>query len=106
MLDQRCGAAAMRIWSKRIEALLRRSPENGRRIAQGWFIIGVIGLLFIGSMDLAHFLFGVPFHLGHTASGRLLSDFEIVQFSAIMALGFGFFAVFGRIMLRRLEPLR
>ena len=75
-----------------------RSPDF-RRMARWWAVLGVVGLIFLSVMAIAHFGFGEPVY--DKASGEPLSDTVIVLGGLIMASGCLLFAGLGFAILRR-----
>jgi hypothetical protein len=65
-------------------------------------IASVLGLLFLGGIAIAHFVYAVPVSEGNT--GRVLTAAEIVHFLVYLALGFVCWTVIGAVIMKAARP--
>lgn len=75
--------------------------ELVRKIARGWLVLGLLGLSFMAVFLVSHFYFGEP--VLNRDTGQYMTDGEIIWVDALMASGFGLFAVLGAWILRNPE---
>jgi len=68
-----------------------------RKMAQGFFVLGLLGLAFVSAFAIAHYIFGVPVHQGH--SQRLASPTVVATTLILLAAGSGGFALLGGVVL-------
>lgn len=68
-----------------------------RKMARGFCVLGVLGLAFASAFAIAHYIFGLPVHQGH--SQRLASPVVVARTLVMLAAGSGGFAVLGTLML-------
>lgn len=72
-----------------------------RKIAQGWIVLGALGLIFVFVFAIAHYVFGVTVHEAHSqhvASSKQMSRTLIMLFAgsaAFTAVGWALFRIFG-----------
>jgi hypothetical protein len=67
-------------------------------IAHGWIAVGSLMCLFVGSMAIGHYVFGMPVHDDKT--GQLSTTLNILKTFLIIGGGGAWFATMG-ILLRR-----
>lgn len=68
-----------------------------RKMARGFCVLGLLGLAFASGFAIAHYIFGVPVHQGH--SQRLAPPVVVARTLLMLAAGSGGFAVLGSVML-------
>jgi hypothetical protein len=56
-----------------------------RKLAQGWLVLGAIGLAFTTAFAVGHYLFGIPVHEGHTQG--MADPKSIAQMLVMLFLG-------------------
>lgn len=76
-------------------------PDFWRRLGKWWLALGLCGLAFLAFCAVLVFGFGVPVHDRY--SGKLVSPADVLGIGALMAMGFGFFAAAGAVILIKLR---
>lgn len=79
-------------------ARVLKSQNVIRRIAKQWLVLGLAGASCMLVAATAHYVFGVPFHEGH--STRLASPALIAITVSVIGGGFSLFALMGAALLR------
>lgn len=73
-----------------------------RKMARGFCVLGLLGLAFVSVFAIAHYIFGVSVHQGH--SQRLASPAVVARTVLMLAAGSSGFAVLGAAMLFLVVP--
>ena len=65
-----------------------------RKMAMGWLVLGLAGLVFVTIFAISHYVFEMPVHEGHSG-GHLATQVEVADTIITLGGGFFLFAAFG-----------